>query len=57
MFSAIKRFASKGDNAGQNNVSNGPLRPPSHQAMSSSLQRKFARGVQYNSKRTDCLIY
>lgn len=47
MFSAIKRFASKGDSP--QNVG-GSLRPPGHQAMSSSLQRRFARGVQYNSK-------
>ncbi|KAJ3640516.1 hypothetical protein Zmor_003809 [Zophobas morio] len=48
MFSAIKRFASKGD--GSPNSSTVVSRPPSHQAMSSSLQRKFARGVQYNMK-------
>ncbi|XP_044263136.1 rab-like protein 6 [Tribolium madens] len=48
MFSAIKRFASKGD--GSPNNSTVVSRPPSHQAMSSSLQRKFARGVQYNMK-------
>lgn len=46
MFSAIKRLASKGDGSPNNSVG----RPPSHQAMSSSLQRKFARGVQYNMK-------
>lgn len=47
MFSAFKRLASKGDG-----VPNGAIptnRTPNHQAMSSSLQRKFARGVQYNS--------
>ncbi|RZC37958.1 Ras and/or Miro domain containing protein [Asbolus verrucosus] len=47
MFSAIKRFTSKGD--GSPNNSTVISRPPSHQAMSSSLQRKFARGVQYNN--------
>lgn len=48
MFSAIKRFTSKGDAP----FNNGPTssRPSSHQAMSSSLQKKFARGVQYNMK-------
>ncbi|EFA13241.1 Rab-like protein 6 [Tribolium castaneum] len=48
MFSAIKRFASKGDGSPSNSTVVG--RPPSHQAMSTSLQRKFARGVQYNMK-------
>ncbi|KAJ8921949.1 hypothetical protein NQ315_008583 [Exocentrus adspersus] len=46
MFSAIKRLTSKGDGT----PSNSTARPPSHQTMSSSLQRKFARGVQYNMK-------
>uniref|UniRef100_V5I937 Rab-like protein 6 n=1 Tax=Anoplophora glabripennis TaxID=217634 RepID=V5I937_ANOGL len=46
MFSAIKRLANKGDGSPNNSMG----RPPSHQAMSSSLQRKFARGVQYNMK-------
>ncbi|CAG9865455.1 unnamed protein product [Phyllotreta striolata] len=47
MFSAIKRLASKGDGP----INNGPAsRPSSHQTMSSSLQKKFARGVQYNMK-------
>lgn len=49
MFSALKRLASK--NESPQNVTGGSLRPPSHQTMSSSLQRKFARGVQYNSKK------
>ncbi|CAG9830804.1 unnamed protein product [Diabrotica balteata] len=47
MFSAIKRLTSKGENSA-NNVPTS--RPSSHQAMSSSLQKKFARGVQYNMK-------
>lgn len=47
MFSAIKRLTSKGDNSA-NNVPTS--RSISHQAMSSSLQKKFARGVQYNMK-------
>lgn len=49
MFSALKRLASKNENS--QNTTGGSLRPPSHQTMSSSLQRKFARGVQYNSKK------
>nr|XP_023012991.1 rab-like protein 6 [Leptinotarsa decemlineata] len=48
MFSAIKRFTSKGDGSPNNSVIS--ARPPGHQAMSSSLQKKFARGVQYNMK-------
>lgn len=41
MFSAFKRLAGKAENA-----SNGP---PSHQAMPGTLQKKFSKGVQYNS--------
>jgi hypothetical protein len=43
MFSAIKRLTGKTE--GGNNVTR-----PGHQSMSHSLQRKFAKGVQYNSK-------
>ena len=43
MFSALKRLTGKTE--GGNNVPR-----PSHQSMSHSLQKKFARGVQYNSK-------
>ncbi|CAG9767250.1 unnamed protein product [Ceutorhynchus assimilis] len=46
MFSAIKRFASKGDGASNNLAS----KSPNVHAMSSSLQKKFAKGVQYNMK-------
>ncbi|KRT79575.1 ADP ribosylation factor [Oryctes borbonicus] len=48
MFSAFKRFTGKGD--GPVVSTSTPSRPPGHQAMSSSLQRKFAKGVQYNMK-------
>jgi len=42
MFSAIKRLAGKSD---------GNASPrPAHQSMPTNLQRKFAKGVQYNSK-------
>ncbi|CAK9821760.1 Rab-like protein 6 [Anthophora retusa] len=44
MFSAFKRLAGKSDGVG--NVS---LRP-AHQSMPTTLQRKFAKGVQYNMK-------
>ncbi|XP_012525621.1 rab-like protein 6 [Monomorium pharaonis] len=44
MFSAIKRLAGKSDGVG--NVS--PR--PAHQSMPTNLQRKFAKGVQYNMK-------
>ncbi|XP_020291966.1 rab-like protein 6 [Pseudomyrmex gracilis] len=44
MFSAIKRLAGKSDSI--NNVS--PR--PAHQSMPTNLQRKFAKGVQYNMK-------
>ncbi|KAG5886477.1 hypothetical protein JTB14_026737 [Gonioctena quinquepunctata] len=48
MFSAIKRLTSKGDGSPNNSVIS--TRPPGHQTMSSSLQKKFAKGVQYNMK-------
>ncbi|XP_014477554.1 PREDICTED: rab-like protein 6 isoform X2 [Dinoponera quadriceps] len=44
MFSAIKRLAGKSEGIG--NVS--PR--PAHQSMPTNLQRKFAKGVQYNMK-------
>ncbi|CAH0559180.1 unnamed protein product [Brassicogethes aeneus] len=46
MFSAIKRLASKNDASQNPSIS----RPPGHQTMSTSLQRKFSKGVQYNMK-------
>lgn len=44
MISAIKRLAGKSDGVG-----NASPRP-AHQSMPTNLQRKFAKGVQYNSK-------
>ncbi|XP_068968781.1 rab-like protein 6 isoform X1 [Bombus flavifrons] len=44
MFSAFKRLAGKSDGVG--NIS--PR--PAHQSMPTTLQRKFAKGVQYNMK-------
>lgn len=44
MFSAFKRLAGKSDGVG--NVS----ARPAHQSMPTTLQRKFAKGVQYNMK-------
>lgn len=48
MFNAIKRLTSKSDAPAP---SSAPLSKAStHQTMSTSLQKKFARGVQYNMK-------
>lgn len=44
MFSAFKRFAGKSDGV----VTPSPR--PAHQSMPTNLQKKFAKGVQYNSK-------
>lgn len=44
MFSALKRLTGRGDG----NETGSPR--PGHQTMSANLQRKFAKGVQYNSK-------
>lgn len=49
MLSALKRLAGK-SSAGDGSNGNATGAPPGHQAMSSSLQRRFARGVQYNMK-------
>ncbi|KAG8323047.1 Rab-like protein 6 [Homalodisca vitripennis] len=43
MLSALKRLTSKPETS----VSSGP---PGHHAMSQNLQRKFAKGIQYNMK-------
>lgn len=48
MLSAFKRLTGKGD--GSPTSPGAQTRPPGHQSMSSSLQRKFSKGVQYNSK-------
>lgn len=44
MFSAFKRLTSK------NEIQNGPQEAGPNTPMSGSLQKKFGRGVQYNSK-------
>ncbi|XP_076346723.1 rab-like protein 6 isoform X2 [Tachypleus tridentatus] len=44
MFTALKKLV------GNNENSNKPQPPPGMQAMGQSLQRKFAKGVQYNMK-------
>lgn len=51
MFSAFKRLTNKLEVAqsGQNVQADGE-RTPGHQSMSSALQRKFARGIQFNMK-------
>lgn len=43
MFSALKRLTGKSENGSSPNT-------PGHHAMCHNLQRKFAKGVQYNSK-------
>lgn len=55
MFSAIKRFASSKNDGNVPNISNSS-KPPGLQTMSTSLQKKFARGVQYNSKYIIILV-
>lgn len=50
MFSAFKRLAGKSDGVG--NIS--PR--PAHQSMPTTLQRKFAKGVQYNSKYVKLIL-
>lgn len=50
MFSAFKRLAGKSDGVG--NIS--PR--PAHQSMPTTLQRKFAKGVQYNSKCNELIL-
>lgn len=42
MFTALKKLVGSNEAKG--------LPPPGVQAMGQSLQRKFAKGVQYNSK-------
>lgn len=49
MFSAIKRFTGSKTDGNVANVPNNS-KPSGLQTMSTSLQKKFARGVQYNSK-------
>ena len=42
MFNAFKRLTGKSDG--------NAVPRPNHQSMPTNLQRKFAKGVQYNSK-------
>ncbi|KAK6641175.1 hypothetical protein RUM44_012884 [Polyplax serrata] len=54
MFSALKRLTGRGD-APESGTAH-----PSHQTMSANLQRKFAKGVQYNRDRNvgkTCLFH
>lgn len=46
MFSAFKKLASKSETPSPGNVSSTAV------PMCGSLQKKFSRGVQYNSKQT-----
>lgn len=45
MFSALRKLTGRGVEGSVNTTS-----PPGMQAMAASLQRRFARGVQYNSE-------
>nr|XP_045613194.1 rab-like protein 6 isoform X1 [Procambarus clarkii]XP_045613195.1 rab-like protein 6 isoform X1 [Procambarus clarkii] len=45
MFSALRKLTGRGPDSPGN-----PTSPPGMQAMAASLQRRFARGVQYNMK-------
>lgn len=45
MFSAFKRFAGKSEGLANSSPK------PTHQSMPFNLQKKFAKGVQYNSKK------
>ena len=49
MISALKKFARKNDD-----TKNRPAMPSGVSSMGQSLQRKFGRGVQYNSMY--CLV-
>lgn len=44
MLSALKRLTGRSEAA----ETSGP--PSGHQTMSANLQKKFAKGIQYNSK-------
>ena len=53
IYSALRKITGRSDNGHQKTaLQNVPPAPNSTgvQAMAASLQRKFARGVQYNSK-------
>jgi hypothetical protein len=50
MFSAFKRLAGKSEGM----ACSSPR--PAHQLMPTNLQRKFAKGVQYNSKNFTVLF-
>lgn len=45
MFSALRKLAGKGADSHENAAA-----PPGMHSMAPSLQRRFARGVQYNSE-------
>ena len=45
MFSALRKLTGRSPDAATN-----PTSPPGMQTMAAALQRRFARGVQYNSE-------
>lgn len=51
MFSAIKKAFGRDDESGKNGTIGNRSEPPGIQQMDTSLQRRFARGIQYNSKK------
>lgn len=54
MFAALKRITGKGETPTLGGL---PATPrPGLQSMAHNLQRKFARGVQYNSKSSPSLV-
>ena len=53
MFSALRKLTNRNSNGEQGSAQSGSHAPNTGggvQTMAVSLQRKFARGVQYNSK-------
>ena len=52
MFSALRKLTGRGVEGSATTTS-----PPGMQAMAASLQRRFARGIQYNSKHETYTVF